>query len=361
MVLLCLAPAAARLFHGKGHWAQTMDVDMRPEVVSQLLSTVEAKWTQEAVNVLSNQAVEAIAFGAMEGSCVKVSSAVVQGSDGDRLRVIEYMKTVCGEPNAKSNIEMCTNFGNAIQEFMIGDNVYNREQLDMHGFCHKFWNTYVKPAGEAAKKKLDAEEDQILAAEKKREEDEVAQRKKLAEEAALKKLREAVAQNNTSLNVAARWNAHAENGQNASEVTTTTSTTTSTTSSTTSSTTTSNATASSEIASTPAPTAQNSTSAVKSLLVHNATVLQNATVQKEQTQQSVDQTFTMETVSNQTQLQNTTNLVLTNTSAFQAQITNATAVQGKLTDKVIKQLKFVLNHTKRNTQNITANSTNITS
>merc|ERR1719271_1389399 len=88
----------------------------------------------------------------MENSCVKVSSSVVLGSDGDRLRVVEYMKTVCNEPNARANIEMCTNFGNSIQEFMIGDNVYNREQLDIHEFCHKFWNTHVMPAGQAAKK-----------------------------------------------------------------------------------------------------------------------------------------------------------------------------------------------------------------
>merc|ERR1719428_243160 len=139
-----------------------MDTDMRPEVVSQLLATVEAKWTQEAVNVLSNTTAETIALGAMENSCVKVSSAVVQGSDGDRLRVIEYMKAVCSQPNAKANIEMCTNYANAIQEFMIGDNVYNREQLDIHEFCHKFWNTYIMAAGKVEKKKLDDDEARVI-------------------------------------------------------------------------------------------------------------------------------------------------------------------------------------------------------
>merc|ERR1719191_204769 len=127
ILLICMAPTAARVFHSNSRWqgAHTMDADMRPEVVSELLANVEAKWLQEGLNVLSQKTEEKVAFAAMEESCTKVSSAVVQGSDGDRLRVVEYMKTVCNEPNAKANGEMCLQFASAIQEYMIGDNVWN--------------------------------------------------------------------------------------------------------------------------------------------------------------------------------------------------------------------------------------------
>lgn len=379
IILLSIAPTAARVLHNnvKGHWAHKMDVDMRPEVVSSLLSSVEAKWTQEAVNVLSTQTAESVAFAAMETSCVKVSSAVVQGSEGDRLRVIEYMKTVCNEPNAKSNIEMCGNFANAMQEFMIGDNVYNREQLDMHDFCHKFWSTYVMPAGKAQKKKLDDEEAARLAIQKKQEEEEIERRKKLAVEAAMKKLAEQKLQNNTGLTVAARWNAGLKTNQSTSEATSTITTTS--TNAWESST---NASAPIEVTTTstmsPPSLAHalathvdngNATQASKSLMVHNTTVVQNATVQDLTSQKTFpydlhdDQaaqnttiqknlTLNADTGKNQTQLQkNTTKLLLHNATVVQKDLMNATTVQSKLTARVMKQLKFVLNHTRKNITN----------
>lgn len=199
-----------------------MDADMRPEVVSELLSNVEAKWTQLAIDVLSNQASEQVAFSAMETSCKKVSEAVVQGSDGDRLKVIEYMKTVCSEPNAKANAAMCAAFANSIQQFMFGDNEYNRNRLDMSEFCDKYWSTSVKAVAKVKKQRLDEQEAQRLAEQKKREEEEAERRKKqadedekLAEEEAARlhheaeehrRLAEAVAKNNTALTVATRWN-----------------------------------------------------------------------------------------------------------------------------------------------------------
>jgi hypothetical protein len=367
-----------------------MDVDMRPEVVSQLLSTVEAKWTQEAMNVLSNHTDESIALGAMENSCVKVSSAVVQGSDGDRLHVIEYMKTVCNEPNAKANIEMCTNFGNAIQEFMIGDNVYNREELDMHDFCHKFWKAYVMPAGQVAKKQLDIEEEHILVEQKKREEEEVAERKKLAEAAAIKKHLQEVAQNHSALNIAARWNAVQKENQKAPEVTVATPSAFTVA--------TPSASGASSNASAPTSSAQNKTESIKnttsqtgvqnstkpskSLMVHYVSVSQNATDQDAQNASvrsasyQKNLTLNVDTVGNSTQpdkstTKNTTKLMLKNTTfakhdlyddVLQEQSLNATTPPSKLTDKVVKQLKFVLNRTKhsRTVMNSTNKSTNIT-
>jgi len=138
-----------------------------------LLTSVEAKWTQEALNVMTKQTDEDTAFDAMEASCAKVSKAVVQGSDGDRLRVIEYMKSVCSQKNGKANVVMCTAFANGLDAFMIGDDVYNREQLDHHEFCHKFWSTDVQTAAKAAgiaaeeeTKRAAAEEVQLEAEEK---------------------------------------------------------------------------------------------------------------------------------------------------------------------------------------------------
>merc|ERR1719335_864418 len=102
---------------------------------------------------------------------------------------------------------------------MIGDNVYNREQLDMHEFCHKFWTTDVADVAKVQKKKLDDEERKILAEEKKHEEEEAELRRKLADLAAKKqkkadeeaqqkqKLADAIVKNNTSLKVSANWNA----------------------------------------------------------------------------------------------------------------------------------------------------------
>lgn len=328
--LICLAPVAARVSHSKWHGSHKADAHMRPEVVSQLLSTVEAKWTQEAIDVLSNHTAESDAFVAMETSCVKVSSAVVQGSDGDRLKVIDYMKTVCSEPNAKSNLEMCTEFAHAIQDFMVGDNVYNREQLDMHNFCNKFWTTYVAAAGKAAKKKLDEEEQKILAEEKKRDEDEAAQRKKLADEAFQKasqeavekrKLADAIARNHTSLNIATRWNAVQKKNQSAPVV----------------------ANPSTNV-STPAVTTQNKTETLNTTTVQKNQTVQNFIAQK-------NQSLAVDTIQNKTQpVKNTTKLVVTNTTQSAQNMTepNATAttmIQSKLTEKVMKHLRFVLNRT----------------
>jgi hypothetical protein len=100
------------------------------------------------LDVLDNKTPENVAFTGMGSSCKKVSRAVIQGSDGDRLKVIEYMKSVCSESNydmiaAKSNHDMCIVYANAIQEFMDGDNEYNRNSLDMENFCQKFWDKSV--------------------------------------------------------------------------------------------------------------------------------------------------------------------------------------------------------------------------
>jgi len=380
-----MAPAAARVFHGKWNGAHKMDADMRPEVVSELLASVEAKWTQEALNVLSNVTAETVAYDAMEISCKKVSSAVVQGSDGDRLRVIEYMNTVCKEPNAQSNVQMCTAFGNSIQEFMIGDDVYNRDQLDMGKFCHKFWTTHVTAAAKAQKKKLDEEEKRILAQEQKREEEEIAQRKKLAEEVAKKaaqdeqfkkELAEAVAKNNTSvaknstsvaknstpITVAPRFHTTQKTNQStpgpevsqslasayatsvaralvtARNSTVTTQNNTNTLKNTTSE-----------------PSAPNVTQTSENSPVQNDAVQKNQSLLNVTDSVMSNQSSAVDTKRNKTQvLKNTTKLVLKNTTVITKEPENANMVKSNLATKVIKHLKFILNRTK----NVTALNSN---
>merc|ERR1719316_1399315 len=246
---------------------------------------------------------------------------------------------------------------------MIGDNVYNREQLDMHDFCHKFWNTYVMSSGQVQEKKIQDEMAKQLAEEKKRQEAEEERRKQAAVEEAKKKLADAVAQklqNNTSLNVAARWNAGATANESTSEGTSTTTTTTaamsiinqtinasapieSTTTSTMSPPSLAHALTTHhdlENNATRLTKIFNATQVTKSFIMHNRTVLrnvQNATVQSNQTSR-------VETVENQTQVQkNTTSLIHQNLTVVQKDLTNATTAQGRLTARVIKQLWFKTN------------------
>jgi len=377
-----------------------MDVDMRPEVVSVLLSSVEAKWTQEAINVLSNTTDESVAYDAMEASCKKVSSAVVQGSDGDRLRVIEYMNSVCSEPNAKSNVKMCTAFGDSIQKFMIGDDVYNREQLDMSDFCHKFWTTHVREAATVQKKKLDEEEAKVLAEEKRREEEEIALRKKLAEEAAQKaaeeakekaaldalrsaaqaKLAEATAKNSSAIIVAPRLNnvtatksktnktspefpslsnAYAINNMPRALVIARTQKTDNSDwawgETTQNKTETPTNTTSENSAQNMTQTSENAT--VQKSLVQNVTVQKLKLTPNDSESNQKNQSFAVDTIQNKTEvLANTTKLVLTNSSVVQKVTVseNTTMVTSNHPNKVIKHLRFILNRTR----NVTASNSN---
>lgn len=372
-----------------------MDADMRPDVVSELLNSVEAKWTQEALNVLENQTDEKVAYAAMESSCVKVSSAIVQGSDGDRLNVIEYMRTVCNEPNAKSNLAMCAEFGNAIQQFMIGDEVYNRDQLDMHDFCKKFWSTSITEAAKAQKKKLDEEEKKRLAEEKKKEEEEAEQRRKLAEEAAKKaeqeaeeaakkaeqeaeerkklaeaeekkKLAEEVANNNTSLTLQnTSQNTSAIVAKNDTSLTVTnpgnvSQNVSQSASIAKASTNATNAAVTTQMTSTegtaPVVSNRNETETLKN--VTSQTSAQNATKVQDAGSQALKNTSKLMlkdgavTVAAEDKQRNTSQAPHNNT---QLALKNANVttedkklekIQGKLTNQVVKQLKLVLNHTR---------------
>lgn len=198
IALLCVAPATAML-RGTGHQTRgKMQSDMRPEVVSQLLSNVEKKWVQGHMMVLRNVTDDASSYSSMEVSCLKVSSAIIAGSAGEKDRVVEYMKDVCSQDSSKdaSTSEMCTAFASGVEERMTDDESFNRDNLDLKPMCKKFWEHTIAAAALAQKEKLDAAEAQKAAEEaaeqkKKEEEDEAKMKqeeeaKKAAEEAAQK-------------------------------------------------------------------------------------------------------------------------------------------------------------------------------
>lgn len=175
LLLLSAAPAAG-VFRGSG------SAKMQPEVVSKLLSDVEKKWTQSRVMVLRNVTDEDTSYATMEASCLKVSSAVVAGSEGEKDRVVEYMQDVCAAAPSKDApaASMCTDFASGIEQVMTDDESFNRDSLDLKPFCKKFWANTVSAAAQVAKQHLDEEEAKKAAEEKEREEEE---QKKKEEEA----------------------------------------------------------------------------------------------------------------------------------------------------------------------------------
>lgn len=187
VALLCFAPAAAML-RGTGHQRGKVQSDMRPEVVSQLLSKVEKSWIQGQVMVLRNITDDASSYKSMEGSCLKISSAIVAGSEGEKDRVVEYMQDVCGQAGSSG---MCTEFASGVEGVMTDDESFNRDALDLKPFCKKFWDRTVSAAALAEKQKLDAEEAKKEEEQKKQEELEETARK-AAEEAAAAKAKEEV-------------------------------------------------------------------------------------------------------------------------------------------------------------------------
>merc|ERR1719191_1835396 len=135
---------------------------------------VEKKWTQSRVMVLRNVTDDATSYSSMEISCLKVSSAVVVGSEGEKDRVVEYMQDVCGAAPAKDapTATMCTDFASGLERVMTDDEGWNRESLDLKPFCKKFWDNTVAASAQAVKQHLDEEEAEKEAEEKKEAEEE---------------------------------------------------------------------------------------------------------------------------------------------------------------------------------------------
>merc|ERR1719156_209981 len=144
LVLAVMGQATA--LRGSGQKSELL-TDMRPEVVSKLLSEVTDKWVMDFVSVKTNASDQATAYSNMEKSCLTVTKSIISGSDGDEDRVAEYMQEVC----SRSSSKMCTSFAKGMDDAMIGDANFNRNTLKVTNFCKTFWNTDVKTAAEAEK------------------------------------------------------------------------------------------------------------------------------------------------------------------------------------------------------------------
>jgi len=174
-LLFIAAPAMAML---RGTGDLTLMTDMRPDVVRKLLSNVEQKWIHTRAMVLSNVTDMEEAYTEMEKSCIKVSSAIIQGSEGQKDRVNEYMQDVCTIDSAHEQYNLCSGFASGIGAAMTDDSEYNRDSLQLSGFCRKFWDTAVTNAAQAeAKQRAEEEEKERVAkeeAEKKAEKEAAA-------------------------------------------------------------------------------------------------------------------------------------------------------------------------------------------
>merc|ERR1719420_1756411 len=95
----------------RGTGDQTLMTNMQPEVVRKLLSEVEQKWIHSRALVLSNTTDNEEAFAEMEKACIKVSSAVVAGAEGNKDRVAEYMQDVCAADGGHDEKGLCAGFG----------------------------------------------------------------------------------------------------------------------------------------------------------------------------------------------------------------------------------------------------------
>merc|ERR1719265_801919 len=152
---------------------------MRPEVVADLLSTVEHSWVQLRVSALKGNITDAGASDTMQRSCVKVASAVTHGASGDYDKVSEYMQDVCKEGySSPADRQFCWEFAKSIRAFMSGDAVFNREELDLPVFCA---DLYKGAISEAADNQVKAEKAQAEAEAAKREAEAAAKAKRDAE------------------------------------------------------------------------------------------------------------------------------------------------------------------------------------
>jgi len=149
---------------------------MQPEVVAKLLTQVESRWMESRVASLRNQTDESEAFAEMTKSCQKVAKAVIDGSEGDKDRVVEYMADVCSNSNG-AHKKGCDSFAAGIESTMTNSNEVNRDTLDLSKFCSAYWQTVVSTDAKAEAERLNTEE-----ATRAKEEAERAEAEKKAQE-----------------------------------------------------------------------------------------------------------------------------------------------------------------------------------
>lgn len=163
-IFICGLAAANGAFRGKQMGTiESLDFskalsDMQPEVVAKLLTQVEARWKESRVASLRNQTDESEALAEMTKSCTKVAKAVIDGSEGDKNRVVEYMADVCSIGTNGADKRGCESFAAGIESTMTYDVEVNRDSLDLSKFCLAYWQTTVTVDAKAEAQKLNEED-----------------------------------------------------------------------------------------------------------------------------------------------------------------------------------------------------------
>jgi hypothetical protein len=170
---------------------------MNPEAVAHTMSKVEAKWMTQAVAFEECNSTDAACqqdtTDQFEKSCQTIVRSLLQGSDGDKSNVAEYMGDVCEQQELHGwKKSMCNNFAIALNQALTDDNLVNRDDLPADKICGNFLTKgFLKDAAKGEIERAAQEKQQALAAEEEAERKEAEE--KAAEEAAEAKKREAAA------------------------------------------------------------------------------------------------------------------------------------------------------------------------
>jgi len=133
---------------------------MHPAEVGKLLHQVELRWEETRLSALQNQIDEKVGVEDMVKSCSKVAMAIIEGSEGDKDKVVEYMQDVCSSTSDVDQTEKCQQFSKGIEGAMSDDMEVNRNELDLSKFCQAFWSG---PVTDVAQKQAQKEEEEAAA------------------------------------------------------------------------------------------------------------------------------------------------------------------------------------------------------
>jgi len=152
---------------------------MNPEAVAHTLSAVEGKWLTQAVAFAqcnaSDAACQEDTMGEFKKSCQTVVGAVVQGSNGDKSVVSEYMGDICEQDNFLHSWKkgFCKNFASALNQVLTDDAYVNRDDLALDTVCANFLKRgFLKEAAKEEVARAEKEKEEAIVAQKRREEEE---------------------------------------------------------------------------------------------------------------------------------------------------------------------------------------------
>lgn len=183
VALLALLIPANALLRGAGQNAELSLVNMHPEQVFKLLHTVELRWEESKSHVLENKTTESDAVQEMMKSCKKVARAIIDGSEGDKDKVTDYMQDVCAvnSGGVDEDQKKCMTFASTMEKAMGDDPRFNREELDLSKLCQSYWAGPVTDAAQILAQKVTEDEAKEAKEEEERAKEEA---QKAAEKAA---------------------------------------------------------------------------------------------------------------------------------------------------------------------------------